>query len=447
MSPTFRSFEQYNFRLWFFGAVVSNIGTWMQSTAQSWVVLTELTKNNAAAVGFTMALQFGPPLLLVTATGWVADRFDRRRILICTQTAQAVLAFGLGALLLAGHAQLWQLYVFALLLGIVNAFDTPTRQAFVNELVPNSHVSNAVALNSASFNAARLVGPAVAGLLLAVTSSGWVFMINGISFIAVIGALVLVRGHELHRTSHSGRAVKMSAGFRYVAARGDLLVGMVIVFLLGAFGMNFPIFASTMAVEFGVGASGYGLLSSMMAIGSLAGALLSARREQARLRVVILGTLAFTIAATGLAFAPSYAIFALIAIVMGFSVVTILTTANGYVQTTTAPEVRGRVMAIYMALVAGGTPIGAPIAGWVANTFGPRWAIGVAAAAGLLAFGIGVGWFVLVRGLRLQRHPQRRWALSVSTTARRDALAAGFVAPPTSPVSVVTENIELPRSS
>ena len=410
MSAMFRSLAHRNYRIWFIGALVSNVGAWMQATAQNWVVLTELTDNDAFAVGITMALQFAPQVLLVPFTGLLADRFERRKILMFTQSALMLLGLGLGLLLILGHAELWHLYLFALALGVVNAVDMPARQTFVSDLVSSSNMSNAVALNSASFNSARLIGPAVAGVLIVLVGSGWVFIINAVSFIAVLGALAMLRGGRLKpvtRAPHSsGRFI---AGFRYVLTRPDLMIVFVIVFLIGAFGMNFPIFSSTMAVEFGRGAGEYGLLSSILAIGSLTGALLAARRERARIRVIILATAFFGVATLIAAFMPTFWTFAASTILIGLGAVTILTTANGYVQTTTEPALRGRVMALYMAILVGGTPIGAPIVGAVADGLGPRWALGIAAVAAAMAALIGVGWLVFSRGMRVARHPQSAW--------------------------------------
>lgn len=440
MSGMFRSMTQSNFRIWFVGALISNVGGWMQSTAQSWVVLTELTHYDATAVGITMALQFGPPLFLAGPTGWVADRFDRRTTQLITQSLQGLLALGLGVLLLSGHANIWQLYVFALVFGVVNAFDIPTRQAFVNDLVNKDHVSNAVALNAASFNAARLVGPAVAGILLAFTASGWVFIINAATFLAIIAALLMLRTNELKKVERTTSRVSMSEGFSYVRKRSDLIVVMILVFLVGAFAMNFPIFSSTMAVEFGRGPETFGILSSVLAVGSLTGALLAARRERARMGVLIVSAGGVAIASLGLALSPSVEIYGAIGALMGLSVVTMMTTANGYIQTTSDPQIRGRVVAIYFALMVGSTPIGAPIVGWVAQVAGPRWALGVSALAGTIGLVIGVGWLIVARGLKLQRHPIKRWALTLSTNPGH-----GLLLPPvTSPVAVVAENLPEP---
>ncbi len=414
MSAMFRSFANINYRIWFAGALVSNVGGWMQATAQDWVVLTELTDNDATAMGITMALQFGPPLVLVSLTGWVADRFDRRRILLATQGSLLALAIAVGSLLLAGVMTLPMMFAFALGFGIVNAFDAPARQAFVSDMVSAADTSNAVALNSASFNLARMVGPAVGGLLIVAIGSGWVFIANAATFLAMILALLLMRANLLApRPKHRNRG-GLAEGFRYVWARSDLKVVFVTVFLIGAFGMNFPIFASTMALEFGAGADGYGVLSSVLAIGSLIGALLAARRDTARVRVVILAAGGFGIAAFVSAAMPSYLAYAVTLTFTGFMIVTLLTTANGYVQITTDPALRGRVLALYMAVIMGSTPVGAPIAGWVADTFGPRAAIMLGGTAGFVACTIGVLW-VLTSG-RLHRHETSRFLLTLDET-------------------------------
>lgn len=403
MSTMFRSLRVRNYRVWFVGALISNIGAWMQATAQNWVVLTELSDNDAIAVGITMALQFGPQLLLVPISGSVADRFDRRRVLMVTQSLLMLLALGLGMLLVLGHAELWHLYAFALGLGLVNAFDTPARQAFVSDLVGPDGLSNAVALNSASFNSARLLGPAAAGLLIAAVGSGWVFVINAASFIAMLVALSMIRIARSARGSAAVQAARggLIAGFSYVRRRHDLIVIFVMVFLIGAFGMNFPIYSSTMAVEFGRGAGEYGLLSSILAIGSLTGALMVAKRPAARFRAIVVAAGGFGIACALAAVMPTFWTFAATLVMLGYCTSTMLSTANGFVQTTSEPGVRGRVLSIYFAILMGGTPIGAPIVGAVTDALGARWGLGLAAISGIAACGVGLGWLIVGRRLRL----------------------------------------------
>lgn len=414
MTAMFRSFSIFNYRIWFLGALVSNIGGWMQATAQDWVVLTELTDNDATAMGVTMALQFGPPLVLVSVTGWMADRFDRRKILLVTQSTLMALALGVAALLLTGVMTLPLMFCFALAFGVTNAFDAPARQAFVSDMVSVGDASNAVALNSASFNMARLIGPAVGGLLIVAVGTGWVFVVNAATFLAMLIALLLIRrGELLPRVKSRGRT-GLAEGFRYVWSRSDLKVVFVMVFLIGAFGMNFPIFASTMALEFGQEADGYGVLSSVLAIGSLVGALLAARRDRARVRVLIAAAGLFGVVSIISASMPTYWGYAAVLILVGFSTVTMLTTANGYVQTTTDPLLRGRVLALYMAVVMGSTPIGAPIAGWITDIAGPRAAIVVGGIAGLLAMGVGLAW--IIGSGRLRRMENTRFRLTLDET-------------------------------
>lgn len=412
----FRSLSGYNYRVWAAGALVSNVGTWMQRTAQDWVVLTQLTHHDAAAVGFVMALQFGPQLLLLPLSGLVADRFDQRKVLMATQGAMALLGLGLGILTVTNSLQLWQVYVFAFLLGCVAAFDAPARQTFVSQLVGSRNLSNAVALNSASFSAARMVGPAVAGLMVAAVGSGWVFLINAGSFGAVLASLAFLRVGELQRTAKAPRSRgNLVQGFSYVRSRPDIMVILVMVFLIGTFGLNFPIFISTMStIVFHQGAAAFGVLSSVMAIGSVVGALLSARREKPRLRFLFVASSAFGIFCTVAAIMPTFWGYGIALAAIGLASQTMMTTANGVVQLSTPAPLRGRVMAIYMAIFMGGTPIGAPFVGWVANEFGPRWALGVGAASGVLAALVGLYWLVRYRRLRL-RFTDRRFTLSTSS--------------------------------
>jgi MFS family permease len=266
--------------------------------------------------------------VLVGVTGWVADRFDRRKLLMITQSSLLILGLAIGALIFSGVMTLPIMYLFALALGTVAAFDNPARQAFVSDLVTRENASNAVALNAASFNGARMIGPAVAGLVIVAVGTGWVFVVNAVTFIGMLAALVLIRTDELIPRVKATGSARLADGFRYVAKRPDLIVTFAMVFLVGAFGMNFPIYASTMAIEFGQEADGFGLLSSILAIGSLTGALLAARRDKARIRVVIGGTLLFAVAAGVSAFMPTYWTYAATLMFTGFAVVTMLTTAK-----------------------------------------------------------------------------------------------------------------------
>src|SRR6202166_5129927 len=322
---TFRSLNGFNYRIWAGGAIVSNVGTWMQRIAQGWLVLTQLTHNNATAMGVVMALQFGPHLLLLPLTGFAADHLDRRKLLIGTQAAMGALAFGLGILTITGLVQLWHVYMFAFALGCVTAFDSPARHTFVAELVGEADLSNAVALNSTSFNAARMIGPAVAGTLIASVGSGWVFLINAASFVAVLGSLAFIRVGELHPQSRAVRTRgSFAAGFRYVWKRPDLKAILLMLFLIATFGLNFQIFISTMSVTvFHGGAGQYGFLTSIMAIGTVAGALLAARREKPHFTLLLNGAALFGIGCTLAALAPNTALFGAALVIIGVSALTL----------------------------------------------------------------------------------------------------------------------------
>ena len=405
MKTTFRSLRTYNYRLWAGGAIVSNVGTWMQRTAQDWLVLTELTHHDATAVGIVMALQFGPQALLLPITGYAADRFDRRTLLMATQGAMGLLAVGLGALTVLHWVQLWHVYVFALLLGIVSAFDIPVRHTFVSDMVPAEDTANAIALNSASFNAARLVGPATAGLVIAAIGTGWAFLANGLSFAGVLVSLVFLRSADIRmRPAKAPAGPKFVEGLQSIARRPDLRAIVLMYFLIGTFGMNYPIFISTMAVTvFHKGAGQFGLLTSTLAVGSVTGALLSAGRVSTRFGYLLIGTAAFGLGSLLAALMPGYWSFAAMLVTIGLAAQTFSTTANGLVQMTTDPGQRGRVMAVMMAVFNGGTPLGAPLVGWVANRFGPRCALLAAAAGGLGAALVALIYLVRHRRFKIRR--------------------------------------------
>ncbi|TDV72668.1 MFS transporter [Pseudomonas sp. LP_7_YM] len=399
MARTFRSLAVYNFRIWSIGAIVSNIGTWMQRTAQDWLVLTQLTEQNATALGIVMALQFGPMLLLLPLSGVAADHMDRRKLLIGTQLAFAASSLGLGLLTITGHVQLWHVYFFALVSGCVAAIDAPARQTFASDLVDESHLSNAVALNSLSFNAARMIGPAVSGLLIPLVGNGWVFLLNVLAFALMIGSLCSLRTAELHVRERPPRARgQMAEGFRYVWGRPDLKAIMLMLFLVGTFGLNFPIYISTMAVTvFSADAAHYGLLTSLMAVGSVTGALLSARRAHPTPLLILRACTLFGGCFLVAAMMTNFWAFGLLLFVLGISAQTFTTSTNSMVQLSTEPLMRGRVMAILLATTLGGTPVGAPIVGWVADLFGPRWAMAIGAASGLCA---ALVWFRHLRAAK-----------------------------------------------
>ncbi len=382
MSPTFASLHVRNYRIYATGSVVSNVGTWMGRVGQDWLVLTQLTNHSAGALGIVTGLQFLPFILLAPFTGMIADRFSKRHVLFATQSFLGLSALVLAALTLSGHVQLWQVYLIAFLQGIATAVDNPARQSFVSEMVPKEKLTNAVALNSASFNLGRLVGPGVAGLVIAAFGTGWALAVNGLSFAFVLASLLSMRGRELTPAPPARGKGQIREGVAYVRSRPDIMLVMGLVFVLGTFGMNFQITTALMATtEFHRGPTEYGLLGSIMAVGSLGGALLAARRRSPRLRVLLIALGGFTISTFLGALAPTYVLFAVTLVPMGLAALTAMTTANAMVQLSVDPQMRGRVMALYMAVFMGGTPLGAPIIGWVGEVFGARWTIGIGSVA------------------------------------------------------------------
>jgi MFS family permease len=386
-SGTFRSLRSFNFRLWTAGALVSNIGTWMQRIAQDWLVLTQLTHHDASALGVVTGLQFAPQLLLLPWTGLAADRLNQRRLLLFTQAVMGLLAVCLGVLTVAGVVRLWHVYVFAFLSGSAAALDAPVRQTFVAEMVGDGDLPNAVALNSTSFTAAQMVGPAVAGLLIAKVGTGWAILLNGISFGAVLVSMAFFRLSELRTSVRAHRSTSgFLEGLRYVWGRRELRTMLIMLFLIGTFSFNFPIFISTMAVSvFHSDARGFGLLSSIMAIGTISGALFSARQEKPKFRSLWVGALAFGTGCALAALAPGYWWFAAALVIIGVAAMTFTNGTNSLMQLSTEPSMRGRVMALRVGIALGGMALGAPILGWIANHFGPRWSLGIAAAADFVA--------------------------------------------------------------
>lgn len=396
MSPTFRSLRNRNYRIYYAGGVVSNVGTWMQRIAQDWLVL-QLTDNNGVALGITTGLQFLPMLLVGPWGGMLADRYSKQKLLIATQAFMGVVALVLAVLDLTDVVAVWHVYILALLLGVGAAVDNPARQSFVIEMVGSNDLPNAVGLNSASFNLGRVIGPALAGLLIEVFDTGPVFVINALSYLAVIFALTRMRTDELTPAPRAGRGPgQIIEGIRYVRGRPDLMTVMVVVFFVGTFGLNFQLTTALMATEvFEKGAGQFGLLGSIMAIGSLSGALLAASRGRPRLRLLLFSALAFGAVEVLAGLMPTYPLFAVMLVPVGLTALTFITAANSIMQLGVDPVMRGRVMALYMAVFFGGTPIGAPLVGAVAEAFGPRWS--------LIIGGVVSGTAAVIAGLVLAR--------------------------------------------
>lgn len=388
----FRSLKSRNYRIWAAGALASNIGTNVQRTAQDWLVLVVLTHGSASSVGVVMALQFAPQLLFLPWTGSAADHSDQRKLLMATQASMGILAVMLGALTLTGAVRLWHVYVFAFVFGTAAAFDAPVRQIFVSQLVGDEDLPNAVTLNTMSFNLASLVGPAISGVLITAVGTGWAFVLNGISFLAVLASLLLLRRGELHsppdRTRTRGSFVR---GLRFVAGRFDLIAILVMLFLIGTFALNFPIFISTMAIKvFHADAQGFGTLSSAMAVGAMAAALWSAGSARPTLVTLIWSAALLGFGFTFGGVSPTYWAFAASLAVIGIAYLTFVNGSNTLMQLSTEPAMRGRVMALRVGVGLGATPIGAPIVGWAADHFGPRWSLGVGAVAAFAAAAVGL---------------------------------------------------------
>jgi len=431
LSPTFRSLRNHNYRLYAAGGIVSNTGTWMQRVAQDWLVL-QVSGHSSSALGITTGLQFLPILLFSAYAGVVADRFPKRRMLQVTQAFMAVPAIVLGVLAITGAAQTWHVYVIAFVFGIGAAFDAPARQSFVSEMVGPDDLTNAVGLNSASFNVARIVGPAAAGGLIAlfgsgVQATGAVILLNAVSYSAVVLALQRMRADQLDSPELVRRGKGMVRdGMRYVRSRPDVMLVLAIVFFAGTFGMNFQMTSALMATQvFHKGAGEYGLLGTTMAIGSLTGALLAARRVgRPRFRMLIVAGVAFGLVEVASGLMPSYLWFMVLTPLLGLTVLTMITSANATVQLSVTPAMRGRVMALYMMIFQGGTPVGAPIVGWVGATFGARWTLiggGAITILGILGAVAVFGWS---RGL-LGHHPVEEPSLAADDPGAADEVVAG----------------------
>jgi MFS family permease len=412
-SRTFAALKFRNYRLFAGGSFLSNIGTWLQRVAQDWLVLT-LT-GSAGALGITTGLQFLPTLLFSPFAGVLADRYAKRLVLNWTQSIMGVTALVMGIMAATHTINVWDVYVLTFLFGMASALDIPARQAFVNEMVDDAYLSNAVGLNSASFNLARMIGPALAGVLIAVGGSGiaatgWVIIVNGVSYGAVIISLMLMRQSEMRPTRPIGRAKgQLRDGVRYVRSRPDIMLILVIVFCAGTFGFNFQMTTALMATEvFHKGAGEYGLLGSILAVGSLGGSLIAARRARPRQAIIIGCSLAFGVVEIASGMAPSYLTFAISLPLCGITSLLMIATANAFVQMSVSAEMRGRVMALYMCIFMGGTPLGAPVLGWVAEQWGARWTL--IGGGGLTAVGTILATIFMAKnqGVRIATHLRSR---------------------------------------
>lgn len=386
-----RSFRHRNYRILFPANAVSNIGSWAQRIAQDWLVL-ELTNNNGYYLGLVTAIQFAPFLLFTLHGGLLADRVNKRLALVVTNTFGGLSALALGVLVMTGNIQLWHVFACAAVLGISGAIDSPIRQSFTSEIVGHSDLANAVSLNSANFNAGRLVGPAISGFLIAHYGTGPSFIINAASYIAVNIALLSMRESEFFYREAKKTLGTIREGFAYVKARPDLYVVMIAVFFAATFGLNFQIFNALMARgEFNKGPASFGLLGTFIAVGSLSGALLSARLEKQRntMFVIRMGTV-FSIAVMALSIMPTYTIYAIWLPFCGFTALTMLITANSLMQMHSDPAIRGRITGIYLLIFMGGTPFGSLAIGYLVEAIGVRESVAV--CGGISLIGMAAIW-------------------------------------------------------
>ncbi len=405
MSPTFQALAVRNFRVYSGGSLVSNTGTWMQRVAQDWLVL-ELTASGSA-LGITTGLQFLPFLLVTPFAGLLADRYSKRRLLVFTQGSMLVTSAILGLLAVTGVAQVWHVWVLAFLFGCGTACDTPARQSFVVEMVGRDNLPNAVGLNSASFNIGRIAGPAAAGFLIAalgsgVRATGVVILVNAASYLAVLWSLRLMRTDDLEPSAPVPRPKgAVRDGVRYISKSPLLIFVFTVAFFAGTFGLNFQMTSALMATSvFHKGAGAYGLLGTIMAIGALAGSLLAARRGFPRRLLLVLAPASFGLVEILAGLMPTYWTFAAVLPLLGICSLTMMNSLQTVVQMSVDADMRGRVMALYMMVLMGGTPFGAPVVGWVGETFGARWTLIGGGAATLLAVVVATAWLMKVEDVR-----------------------------------------------
>ncbi|HUI04995.1 MAG TPA: MFS transporter [Acidimicrobiales bacterium] len=392
---TFRSLRVRNYRLYFTGQIISVSGTWMQSVAQAWLVARYLAPKSEAGVdvGITLALQFLPMLLLGAWGGLVADRLDKQRLLYATQSSGALLALALGVLVLSGpgptgHAHLWEVYLLSLLLGVVNMFDNPARQTFVIEMVGTDDLPNAVSLNSIVMNGARVIGPAISGVLIATAGLGVCFIANAASYVAVIVALARMRRAELHPAERVRRAKgQLREGVRYAWRTPALRGPLVLVFVVGLLAYNFTVILPLFArFTFHGGSGTFATLTVLMAAGAVVGGLVVASRQRGPTihRLTAVG-MAFGVLILAVALSPTLPAAGVLLFAMGALSIAFIATANATIQLRVQPTMRGRVMALYAMGFLGTTPLGAPLVGWISQTASPRVALMVGAGAAMVA--------------------------------------------------------------
>jgi MFS family permease len=419
LSTTFRSLQVRNYRLFATGQLVKLIGGWMMFTAQDWLVL-DLSNNSPGALGAVAALQFVPVLGLTLWGGKLADRYDKRHLLIMANAVFAVTAIVFAILVAAGVVVLWYVFLFAGLFGIANAIETPVRQAFVSELVELPLLPNALALSAATFNTARIGGPALAGVALSMFDTGPVFLIATVLAVAPIFSYSRMRPADLHRAARQNKEdARILDGLRYVRKRPDLLLPLSLMFVIGMFGFNFPVTLAALArINFHAGPSSFGLLTTCLAVGALGGALAgSARRARPGAYVVLGAALAFGVLEFAVGFAPSFLVAAILLVPTGFFSIFLAQAANHRVQMGVDGAFRGRVMALYVLVFLGTTPIGSSLAGWWGERFGVPSSIWSAGLISFVAAVVALVWQLRSSGERLQVRLRPRPRLRLVSSA------------------------------
>ncbi|PZF89635.1 MFS transporter [Micromonospora deserti] len=407
LSTMFQSLQVRNYRLFASGQLIKLIGVWMMFIAQDWLVL-ELSDDSATALGVVTALQFTPVLLLTLLSGRLADRYDKRMLLFVANAVWTVLALAMSLLVITGLVQLWHVFAFAALLGVANAVETPVRQAFVSELVGTALLPNALSLNAATFNSARIVGPAVAGLAIAAFDVGPVFLLTALSSIAPLVNVVRMRPAELHREALPPRDERASAkvidGLRYVRRRPDLLLPMVMVSVIAMALFNFQLTLAALAkTVFNTGAASFGLFSSALAVGALIGALAgTGRRSRPSVWLVLGAAVACAAFGTLVGLAPAYWMVVALLLPTGFFMVFFAQAANQRIQLGTDAAFRGRVMALWVLVFLGTNPVGAPLIGWVAETYGAGASIWIGGLISLTTALLALTWQLRRSGARLR---------------------------------------------
>jgi MFS family permease len=413
-----------NYRLFATGQILKLLGVWMMFTAQDWLVL-ELTDNSASALGAVVALQFTPILLFTLYGGKLADRYDKRRMLLVVNVVSGVLALAMAVLVFTGQASLAWVLVFALLLGTANAIETPVRQVFVAEMVERELIPNAMALSAAGFNVGRMLGPALAGLVIAVADVGPVFTIATVAYLAPVVALAMIRSAELRPTERTAESGGVRDGLRYARSRADIVLPLTLLFFVALFGFNFPLTLAVLSKGlYGKGAAQFGLLTSALSIGSMAGAFAgSGRRARPSIYVILFAAIGFGVLEIAVGFAPSYLLTAVLLVPLGFFTIYMAQATNQNLQLGVDPAYRGRVVSMFVLVFLGTNPIGSLMMGWLVERYGARFGLWFGGLVSLLAAALALTWQLRRSGARIRLQVRPLPKLYVSAPSEALALA------------------------